>query len=131
MIFVPDSQIQLPASAIESRPTRYPDAWVGHVLTVELYSLLDVTRHAERPNGLLGDWFALDAAPGDPAEIAARYAIPARGNAVAPELAHRIVWRLLPGTLLNVGRCAPLFGLPGLGFQAEFLDGPLPVPLGA
>jgi hypothetical protein len=27
---------------------------------------------------------------------------------------------------LNVGQCAPLFDRPGLAFQAEFLDGPLP-----
>jgi hypothetical protein len=34
---------------------------------------------------------------------------------------------LASGTILNVGTCAPLFGLPGGGAQVEFVDGPRPV----
>ncbi len=129
MLVIPSTNIQLPGRAVESRGTRYQEAWVGEVITVQLDGTLDVTRRAERPGGALGDWFALGDGPNDPASFARRYAIPPRGNAPLPKLQHRLVWRLLPGTVLNVGRCAPLFRLPGLGYQAEFLEGPLPMPL--
>jgi hypothetical protein len=126
MLFVPHTTVQLPARAIESHSTRYPEAWLGQMMTVELYSPCLATRLAERPGGILGDWFALGDVPNDPAYFAKRHAIPPRGNARLPSLKHSGVWQLQPGTILNVGRCAPLFGLPGSGCQAEFLDGPLP-----
>lgn len=129
MLVIPGTTIHLAARAIESRGTRYPEAWFGEVVTVQLDGILDVTRLAERPGGLLGEWFALGDGPADPASFARRHAIPPRGNADFPRLHHRRIWRLLPGTVLNVGRCAPLFRLPGLGYQAEFVDGPLPMAL--
>ena len=67
MLVIPGTTIHWAARAVESRETRYAEAWCGE--------------------------------------------------------------RLLPGTVLNVGRCAPLFRLPGLGYQAEFRDGPLPMAL--
>jgi hypothetical protein len=121
--------IRLPARAVESRKTRYAEAWFGEVMTVQLDSTLDVTRRAAHPGGLLGEWFALGDGPTDPASFARRHAIPPRRNAELPRLQYRLIWRLLPGTVLNVGRCSPLFQLPGLGYQAEFLDGPLPMAL--
>jgi len=129
MLLIPGTSFRLPARAVESRGTRYPQAWFGEVITAQLDGTLDVTRLAERPGGVLGEWFALGAGPTDPASFARRHAIPPRGNAELPRLQHRLVWRLLPGTVLNVGRCAPLFRLPGLGYQAEFVDGPLPIAL--
>jgi hypothetical protein len=129
MLFIPGIDIHLPARAIESRSTRYPGAWFGELMTVQLDGTLDVTRLAERPSGVLGEWFALDDASTDPGSFARRHAIPPRGNARTPRLQHGGVWRLLPGTVLNVGRCAPLFRLPGLGYQAEVVEGPLPIAL--
>ncbi len=129
MLYVPGTRIVLQARAIESRATRAPEAWLGQVLTVELYAAMEVARLAEFPGRVLGDWFAVGEVPLDPAAFARRHAIPPRGNAALPRLRHGAVWRLQPGSVLNVGRCAPLFRLPGLGYQAEFLDGPLPRPL--
>jgi hypothetical protein len=129
MLFIPGTNIPLPARAVESRATRYLEAWFGEVITVQLDGTLDVTRLAERPGGVMGEWFALRDGATDPASFARRHAIPPRGNAELPRLQHRLAWRLLPGTVLNVGRCAPLFQLPGLGYQAEFVDGPLPMAL--
>ena len=129
MLLIPGTKIRLPARAVESRATRYPQAWFGEVITAKLDGTLDVIRLAERPGGVLGEWFALGDGPTDPASFARRHAIPPRGNAELPRLPHSLVWRLLPGTVLNLGRCAPLFRLPGLGYQAEFVDGPLPMAL--
>ncbi len=133
MLSIPGSEIRLPARAVETRPTRDPAAWIAPMITVELYAPIDVARMADlgsrpglRPGALLNDWFAIAAAVGTPAEFAQRHSIPPRGNARAAKLTHVAFWRLQPGTLLNVGRCAPYFGAAGGGFQAEFLGGPLP-----
>jgi hypothetical protein len=125
-LVIPGTNIRMRARAIESRPTRDTGAWIGEVMTVQLDGFLDVIRRADRPGGVLGDWFALGDAPASSWSFAQRHAIPPRGNAKLPRLEHRMTWRLLPGTILNVGRCAPLFQMTGLGYQAEFLEGPLP-----
>jgi len=70
MLVIPGTTIHLAARAIESRGTRYPEAWFGEVVTVQLDGILDVTRLAERPGGLLGEWFALGDGPTDPASFA-------------------------------------------------------------
>ena len=140
MLIIPESSIVLPARSLESRQTRETGAWLGHPLTVELYSAIDVTRLADRRSrssspdrpgrsrDLLGDWFALEPETLEPRQFARAHAVPQRGNEAVARLTHYAVWRLPPGTVLNVGRCGPLFHMPGLGFQAEFIEGPyLPV----
>ncbi len=135
MLRIPESQIVLPARAIESRPTRDAEAWLGHPLTVELYGAIAVTRLADRrprsfvpdrpgrPRDPLGDWFALEPETLEPRQFARAHAIPQRGNEAVATLTHYAVWRLPAGTVLNVGRCGPKFGMRGLGIQAEFIDG--------
>lgn len=129
MLTVPGSNIELPASAIETQPTRYPDAWDGIQLTVVLQSPISVTRRARGPSTLLGDWFILDHQALSRAAFARQYAIPGKGNEAVPSLQYEGTWILHPGTVLNVGRCGPLDGKPGGGYQAEFLEGPLPRPV--
>ncbi len=96
MLWIPGTNIRLSGRAIETRATRYPVAWLGQVITVQLDGALDATRLAQRPGGVLGDWFALGDVPQDPAGFAKRHAIPAPGNSRLPQLQHRAIWRLLP-----------------------------------
>ena len=126
MLTIPGSSITIPADAIESRPTAYPDAWWGHPLTIRLHHAYLVVRLARSHGGILGDWFALNADFSSPSQFAALHSIPPRGNEADVSLKHAASWELQRGTILNVGRCAPLFGHPGGGYQAEFLDGSLP-----
>jgi hypothetical protein len=96
------------------------------MLTVRLHDEYDAVRLARGHGGLLGEWFALDADFSSPSRFAALHSIPPRGNEAEASLKHAAVWLLQRGTIINVGRCAGLFGHPGGGYQAEFLDGTLP-----
>lgn len=141
MLRIPDSSIDLPARAVESRQTRDATAWQGHPLTVEIYGAVEVVRMADRrrradirgnrpgePRSLLGDWFALATQTLEPRQFARTHSVPARGNEADATLTHYAVWKLPPGAILNVGRCAPKFYMPGLGLQVEVVDLPsLPV----
>jgi len=88
-------------------------------LTIELYGPVTAVRVAFRQGGLGGDWFAIDDAIQTRQQFQASHALPGYFRQQA-------LCTLRPGTVLNVGRCSSLFGQPGGGFQAEFLDGPLP-----
>jgi hypothetical protein len=119
VITIPGSNLQIPARAGVTQPTRYPPAWSGMYLTVELYRPLEAMRVSAKALGLVGDWFAL----GDWIQTSSRYRAL---HALRSGFAYQALAILRPGTVLNVGRCAPLFEQPGGGFQAEFLAGPLP-----
>ena len=126
MLIIPGSTITLPADAIDTRPTRYVDAWLGLYLTVILYDSVDVIRIVPGHSSLLGDWFGLDWQGQSPTEYGGNHSLPIRGNEASPALGAEAVWRLQRGSELNVGRCGPLFGQRGGGYQAEFLEGRLP-----
>jgi hypothetical protein len=119
VITIPGSNVQLPARAEVTQPTRSVQAWRGIYLTVELYRPVEAMRVAAKPLGLVGDWFAL----GDWIQPRSRYR---ELHALPTAFAFQALATLRPGTVLNVGLCAPLFRQPGGGLQAEFLDGPLP-----
>lgn len=126
MLKAPESNIEIPASAIETRSTRYPDAWDGIYLTVVLDSPIGVARRARGQSTLLGEWFILDQQSLSRPAFARQYAIPGKGNEAVPALDYEGTWILQPGTVLNIGRCGSLDGKPGGGYQAEYIDGPLP-----
>jgi hypothetical protein len=89
-------------------------------LTVEFYQSFEAMRVTSVQANLLGDWFALGDWIQPRSRYRALYALPTgfRFQALAV---------LQPGTMANVGVCAPLFRQPGGGVQAEFLGGPLPI----
>lgn len=120
MITVPGSSVEIPGKPQETRPTRYPTAWMGMFLTVKLYRPVEAMRVARKRPGLVGDWFAL----GDWIQTRSRYRAL---HALPQDFQFQAVAVLQPGTIVNVGMCGPLFPHPGGGLQAEFLDGPLPI----
>lgn len=117
--------VQIPGSQLmEPHSTRYAEAWAEMPVTVQLYRAVAAHRIAKREMDLLGEWFSLDSDDGTSnVEIARRNSIPGSGNTVFPQRV-RAVMHLPAGTVLNVGVAAPLFGLPGGGIQAEWIDGP-------
>lgn len=123
---VPGTQLQV------VQATRYPEAWVRPPVVVQLFLPMVVHRIAlkKRPGGLLGEWFALGCPEGlGDIEFAKLYAIPGHGNFWFPDRI-RGAWRLPAGTVMNVGVCAPLGGMPGGGVQGEWLEGRLPQRVG-
>lgn len=119
MLVLPNTGTYLRARALETRPTRATNAWEGLYLTVELYAPLQAIRVHHSRSALLGDWFAIGDCVLTSGEYTASRALPGPFRYIADCV-------LLPGTILNVGRCARLFTQPGGGEQAEFLEGPLP-----
>jgi hypothetical protein len=118
VVGVPGSQL------MEPHTTRYPEAWTGVPITVQLYEPVAARRIAPTETKLLGEWFALDTDERTSnVEFAERSAIPGVGNVRFPKRVQGVI-RLPAGTVLNVGIAAPLFGLPGGGIQVEWLDGP-------
>jgi hypothetical protein len=49
-----------------------------------------------------------------------------QGRALPGLFTHVSGVEVLPGTVLNIGTCGPLFGQPGGGWQAEHVSGPWP-----
>ena len=119
MIRIPGSDVVVPGRAIESRATEHVDAWQAHPITVELYRTLEAVRVAREAAGLYGHWFAI----GDVIEPRSRYT---DRHALPGTFRHTGFFTFQPGTVLNVGQCSPLFGGAGMGYQAEYLEGPLP-----
>jgi hypothetical protein len=143
MVLISGSTIDVPGRALETRPSRYADAWLNDsYLTVELYQDVLALRVAYLRGGLLGDWFHLGAWHGSEAEFVEQHSLPR-------DFRYQAICTLRPGTLLNIGRCSPqwfVVGLPeaphavlnvgphnrgvrryGGADQAEFLEGPLPL----
>ena len=119
MVFIPLSDFEIDAWAIETRPTRFADALLRHPLTIEIYRPLEGIRVAWEMAKVYGDWFAIGDVIQTREDYADIHALPGKFRFTG-------FFEFLPGTILNVGTCNPLFDRPGMGYQAEFLDGPLP-----
>jgi hypothetical protein len=132
MFIIPGTTAVLPAVLLERRSTSASNAWRASYTTVRLTADLPAVRvhvgagegAATRRElvagaGLHGKWFAI----GDIVQTYDEY----RASRALPSHFTQIAWAtLLPGTVVNVGCCGPLFGLRGGGEQAEFLEGPPP-----
>ena len=132
MFVIAGTMTAIPAVTVAQRPTSASNAWFGPHTTVRLTADLPAVRvhvgagegaAARREQvagaGLHGRWFAI----GDIVQTYDEY----RASRALPAHFTEIAWAtLLNGTLLNVGRCGPLFRLPGGGEQAEFVEGPAP-----
>ena len=132
MFASPGTHTVLPATAVVSLPTRDTRAWLGDHHTIRLYEDLSAVRvhvnagegasihpHLAGGAGEKGRWFAIGDYIQTYDEYVATHALPAH-------FTHITMCRLLAGTVLNVGRCGPLFGRPGGAEQAEFISGPDP-----
>jgi hypothetical protein len=131
MFQIPGTLVILPAVQMPLAPTTATNAWNGPYTTVQLLAPLEAIRvhtgggegAASDPllvgAGLRGRWFAIGDVVQTYGEYRASRALPAHFTRIA-------VATLEPGTVLNVGTCAPLFGHPGGSEQAEFVDGPAP-----
>jgi hypothetical protein len=115
------------------RPTSCADAWLGgHYSTVKLSENVEAVRvHvgggvAASASGILstgagstGRWFAV----GDVILTRSAYT----GSRALPAGFSKVDWCLVKaGSIVNVGRCHPLFGHGGGGEQLEFVSGPQP-----
>ena len=70
-------------------------------------------------SGLVGRWFAI----GDVVQTYDEY----RASRALPSHFTDVAWAILPkDSVINIGRCAPLFKMPGGGEQAEWREGPPP-----
>lgn len=117
-------------------PTSNARAWLGgNYTTMKLASDVEAVRveaasgvGARPGDGLRGAWRTLGRwfAVGD--VILARTA-PANSRAL-PAGFSGVDWcRLKAGSIVNVGRCSPLFGHVGGGEQVEWVSGPAPEPV--
>jgi hypothetical protein len=115
------------------QPTSCADAWLdGHYSTIRLSGDVDAVRVHVRGGvaasakdflatgmGSLGRWFAV----GD--VILTRTAL--TDSRALPAGFSKVDWCVLKaGSLVNVGRCDPLFGHGGGGAQLELVSGPPP-----
>jgi hypothetical protein len=119
MIRIPGSNVTVYGRALETRPTEHADAWLHHPITLELYRSLEAVRVAWDAHKIYGHWFAIGDVIEPRAEYKNRHALPGKFRYTG-------FVDFAPGTILNVGQCSPLFGGAGKGYQAEYLEGPLP-----
>ncbi len=144
MFTIPGTSTHLPATTQAKRDTD-PKAWLGgDYATVRLTAAVRAVRvhvgggegaaslaniHLAAGAGAGGSWYAIGDFIQTYDEYIASRALPqtrtARGRASFFTEARFV--DLLPGTILNVGRAAPLFGHHGRGEQAQFLEGPPPL----
>jgi hypothetical protein len=133
MFTVPGTSTTLPATVVPHRPTQADNAWMDHYTTVVLTGEVVAVRvHAGAGEGaavvkarvigagLKGRWFAIGDFIQNYREYLDSHALPA-------DFTMQALATFLPGTVLNVGLCGPLFGRPGGAEQAEFVDGPDPL----
>jgi hypothetical protein len=132
MARIPDSIHALPAAPVLQRPTSASNAWLGTNRTVRLPAPVEALRvhvgagaaasihkHLATGAGLHGRWFAIGDVVQTYEQYRASRALPAHFTEVA-------VATLAAGTVVNVGRCSPLFGHRGGGDQLEWVEGPAP-----
>jgi hypothetical protein len=130
---IPTSIEEIAADELALRRTSADDAWLGAYRTVRLRAAITAVRvhvgagaaaasvpHLAGGAGIHGRWFAIGDVVQTYDQYRATRALPAHFTEIA-------LARLDVGTVLNVGLCAPLFGLPGGGAQVEYVDGPRPV----
>jgi hypothetical protein len=112
--------------------TQCADAWLGgHYSTIRLSEDVEAvrvhvgagiaasSRDALPLGGSSGRWFAI----GDVILTRSVYT----GSRALPAGFSKVDWCLLKaGSIVNVGRCHPLFGHGGGGEQVEFVSGPQP-----
>lgn len=79
--------------------------------------------------GLAGTWYAIGDFIQPYDEYIRSRALPQTKTRFGPRslFTHAMLVTFHPGTVLNVGTAAPLFGHPGGGGQAQFLEGPTPI----
>ena len=129
---IPHSIHTLPATPVPQRPTSAADAWLGTYRTVRLTAPIEALRvhvgagvaasphkHLATGAGLHGRWFAIGDVVQTYGQYRASRALPGHFTEVA-------IATLAAGTILNVGRCSPLFGHQGGGDQIEIVEGPAP-----
>jgi hypothetical protein len=134
MYTIAGSNIRIAAHVVAKRPTRATNAWLGQYETVQLDADLKAIRvhvgagegaavhkHLATGAGERGAWFAI----GDFIHTYDEYK---RSRALPADFTHIAECTLRAGSVLNVGRCAPLFRRgTGGGEQAEYVDGPAPL----
>ena len=132
MYEIPETSLTIPAQEVELRTTRDARAWAGGYVTVELTGSVEAVRaHVGAGTGAtardlgssagtLGRWYAIGDVVHTRRGFASVHSLP------SSRTTKLTFFRMLPGTVLNVGRCSPLFGGEGGGVQAEWLDGPMP-----
>jgi hypothetical protein len=117
------------------QPTTNADAWLGgHYTTFRLVSDVEAVkvyvvavfgRGRETSGGATrsnGRWFAVG-------DVILMRAAPTSASSLWSNFA-RIDWcRLKAGSIVNVGRCSPLFTPMGGGEQVEWISGPQPEQL--
>jgi hypothetical protein len=124
---------EISGTAQRQGPTSCADAWLGgHYTTIRLADNVEAVRvhvgagvaasvreFLSTGAGSLGRWFAV----GD--VILTRSAYTA--SRALPSGFSKVDWCVLKaGSIVNVGRCHPLFGHSGGGEQVEFVSGPTP-----
>ena len=120
---VPGTTTPVPGVQLPTGTTDRADAWLGPYLTVQLTQPWEGLRvHVDGAPGtsqarLRGRWHAIGDFIATYSEYLASRALPAPFTKIALCTFQR-------GTILNVGRCAPLFNLAGGGEQAEWVSGP-------
>lgn len=133
MANIPESIYKIPMVFVPQRPTNADNAWLGPYRTIRLIAPIDALRvhvgagagasihkHLASGAGIHGRWFAVGDVVQTYEEFRSTRALPGHFTEIA-------IATLAVGTILNVGRCSPLFGLKGGGDQIEFIEGPNPV----
>jgi hypothetical protein len=133
MTQIPVSLDAIKADPVPKRPTSASNAWLGEYRTIRLRAPTRAVRvhlgagtaaarvpHLASGAGLHGRWFAIGDVVQTYGQYRASRALPGHFTEIA-------LATIQAGTVLNIGRCAPLFSLPGGGGQIEFVDGPLPI----
>lgn len=144
MMLVPGTSTGIQGSEIPMRPTRSPKAWLhGTYATIELHGSLRALRvhvgggegaataaniHLVTGAGLQGSWYAIGDFVQPYDDYIASRALPKTRTRFGRRsmFSDAAIVSFYAGTILNVGRAAPLFGHEGGGEQAEFLEGPAP-----
>ena len=124
---------EMSGTAQPRQPTSCADAWLGgHYSTIRLAEDVDAVRVHVRGGvaasakdflatgaGSLGRWFAV----GDVILTRTAYT----DSRALPAGFSKVDWCVLKaGSIVNVGRCHPLFGHGGGGEQVELVSGPAP-----
>ena len=133
MYTIPGTRTHIPAHVVAKRQTKAVNAWLEPYETVQLDADVvairghvgageggAVQKHLAIGAGEQGKWFAI----GDFVQTYDEYK---RTRALPADFTHVAACTLRAGTIVNVGRCSPLFGHRGGGEQAEYVDGPVPV----
>jgi hypothetical protein len=129
---IPNSIDGIPGTPVPQQPTSRRDAWLGTYRTVRLTAPIEALRvhvgagaaasvheHLATGAGLHGRWFAVGDITQTYDQYRASRALPGPFTQVA-------IATLAAGTILNVGRCSPLFSHQGGGDQIELVAGPTP-----